>query len=137
VGTQQRRIRFALLAWSRSRRAGPKLEGTSQGRFHFGVRPSNNGVSLGSVLANWAGLVALWALPYLTLLEFLRVDAAQSHALQWLLLAIGSAGLGSLLYIAAKQARDPAWRAKHGSLRDRRPVAGRHGQAAPNHVQRS
>lgn len=131
MGTQQSRIRFASLAWSRSRHAGPKLEAASRRRSRFSVTPSNKGVSLGSVLANWAGLVALWALPYLTLLEFLRVDAAQSHALQWLLLAIGSAGLGGLLYLAAKQARDPAWRAKHGLLRDRHPAAPHHGQAAP------
>jgi hypothetical protein len=130
VGTQQRKIPFASLAWRRSVHAGPKPGLTSHRRLRSGVTPSDQKVSLGSVLANWAGLVALWALPYLTLLEFLRVDAAQSHALQWLLLAIGSAGLGSLLYIAAKQARDPAWRAKHGLLLRRHPDAPQRGRPA-------
>ena len=40
---------------------------------------SNAPVSLVSVLLNWAGLVALWALPYLTLLDHLRLDAARSE----------------------------------------------------------
>lgn len=130
MGPQQRRIPFASPAWRRSIHAGPKLGLTSRTRVRFGAARPDKGVSLGSVLANWAGLVALWALPYLTLLEFLRIDAAQSHALQWLLLAIGAAGLGSLLYIAAKQARDPAWRAKHGLLLRRHPDAPQRGQPA-------
>ena len=45
-------------------------------------------VSLNSVAENWAAAVALWALPYLTLLGFLRPEAAQSEVLQWSLLLI-------------------------------------------------
>jgi len=71
-------------------------------------------VSLSSVLFNWAGLVALWALPYLTLLEHLRIDAARSETLQWSLLIIGALGLASLLYTSWRQTLDPAWRARHG-----------------------
>jgi hypothetical protein len=69
---------------------------------------------LSSVLFNWAGLVALWALPYLTLLEHLRIDAARSETLQWSLLIIGALGLASLLYTSWRQTLDPAWRARHG-----------------------
>ena len=69
---------------------------------------------LGSVLSNWAALVALWALPYLALLEFLRIDTARSPLLQWSLVAVGALGLGSILLAARKLTRDPAWRAEHG-----------------------
>lgn len=78
----------------------------------FSSTPSS--ISLGSVLSNWAALVALWALPYLTLLNYLHIDAAQSEALQWLLVAIGASGVASILFTAWRQTRDPAWRAKHG-----------------------
>ena len=71
-------------------------------------------VSLRSVLSNWAALVALWALPYLTLLDHLRPDAARSEILQWSLLVVGALGLVSLLYSAWKETLDPAWRARHG-----------------------
>jgi len=71
-------------------------------------------LSLSSLLFNWAGLVALWALPYLTLLEHLRPDAARSEILQWSLLVVGALGLVSLLYSAWKETIDPEWRAKHG-----------------------
>jgi hypothetical protein len=72
------------------------------------------GVSLSSILFNWAGLVALWALPYLTLLDHLQPDAARSEILQWSLLGVGALGLISLLYSAWRETLDPAWRAKHG-----------------------
>lgn len=80
------------------------------------VRPANVGhtLSLRSVLCNWAALVALWALPYLTLLDHLRPDAARNEILQWSLLAVGALGLVSLLYSAWKETLDPAWRARHG-----------------------
>jgi hypothetical protein len=71
-------------------------------------------VSLSSILFNWAGLVALWALPYLTLLDYLRPEAARSEILQWSLLGVGALGLVSLLYSAWRETLDPAWRAKHG-----------------------
>jgi hypothetical protein len=77
-------------------------------------------VSPGAVLSTWAALVALWALPYLTLLDYLRFDLAQSEALQWLLAAIGGSGVASVLFTAWRQTRDPAWRASHGF-----PVRGR------------
>jgi len=89
-----------------------------------GVRRPNVGltVSLRSVLCNWAALVALWALPYLTLLDHLRPDAARSEILQWSLLVVGALGLVSLLYSAWKETLDPAWRARHGfPPRKRRP----------------
>jgi hypothetical protein len=79
-----------------------------------------------SVLAIWAALVALWALPYLTLLDHLRVDAARSQALQWSLVVIGALGIGSVLYLAWKQTLDPAWRARHGLPLRRRAPDGEH-----------
>ena len=96
------------------------------------VRPRHSGrveplrklprVSLRSVLFNWAGLVALWALPYLTLLDHLRPEAARSEILQWSLLVVGTLGLISLLYSAWRETLDPTWRAKHGfPPRKRRP----------------
>ena len=75
---------------------------------------SNARVSVSSVLVNWAGLVALWALPYLTLLDHLRVDAARSEILQWSLLIVGVLGLVSILYTAWRETLDPAWRERHG-----------------------
>jgi hypothetical protein len=78
-------------------------------------------ITVRSVLVNWAGLVALWALPYLTLLDHLRVDAARSEILQWSLLIVGALGLVSILYTAWRETLDPAWRARHGlALRKRR-----------------
>jgi hypothetical protein len=74
---------------------------------------SNARVSVSSVSVNWAGLVALWALPYLTLLDHLRVDAARSEILQWSLLIVGVLGLVSILYTAWRETLDPAWRARH------------------------
>jgi hypothetical protein len=87
-------------------------------------------VSLSSVLFNWAGLVALWALPYLTLLDHLRLDAAHSETLQWSLLVIGALGLISLLYTAWTQTLDPEWRAKHGLTLRKRPGRPRSENAA-------
>lgn len=81
---------------------------------------ANTRVSSGAVLSTWAALVALWALPYLTLLDYLHIDMAQSEALQWLLVAIGASGVASVLFTAWRQTRDPAWRASHGL-----PVRGR------------
>lgn len=78
------------------------------------ARGSHAGVSLGCVLSNWAALVALWALPYLTLLDHLRPDAARSEVLQWSLVVVGALGVGRLLYLAWRQTLDPAWRARHG-----------------------
>jgi len=85
---------------------------------------------LGAVLANWAALVALWALPYLTLLEFLRIDVARSPWLQWSLLAVGVLGLCYLLATAWRETRDPVWRARHGLAERRRPRAAEPGHAA-------
>jgi hypothetical protein len=78
-------------------------------------------VSLGCVLTNWGALVALWALPYLSLLDHLRPGAAHSETLQWSLLGIGVLGIASLLATAWRDTRDPAWRAKHGLLNRARP----------------
>lgn len=86
---------------------------------HARRRPAR--VSLGCVLTNWGALVALWALPYLTLLDHLRPDAARSETLQWSLLGIGVLGIASLLGTAWRDTRDPAWRAKHGLLNRARP----------------
>lgn len=71
-------------------------------------------LSAGSVLVNWAALVALWALPYLTLLDRLHIDVARSEILQWSLLVVGTLGLVSVLYAAWSKALDPAWRRRHG-----------------------
>jgi hypothetical protein len=90
-----------------------KVRAMQSGRHSiFSSVPS--GISPGSVLSNWAALVALWALPYLTLLNYLHIDAAQSEALQWLLVAIGASGVASILFTAWRRTRDPSWRAKHG-----------------------
>jgi len=71
-------------------------------------------LSAGSILVNWAALVALWALPYLTLLDRLHIDVARSEILQWSLLVVGTLGLVSVLYAAWSKALDPAWRRRHG-----------------------
>ncbi|HXZ21675.1 MAG TPA: hypothetical protein VEH78_02795 [Pseudolabrys sp.] len=78
-------------------------------------------VSLSSVLFNWAGLVALWALPYLSLLDHFRLDVAHSEVLQWSLLFIGALGLVSLICTAWKDTLDPEWRARHGLTLCKRP----------------
>ena len=71
-------------------------------------------VSPGALLSTWAALVALWALPYLTLLDYLRLDVAQSETLQWSLVVIGALGVISVLYTAWRDTLDPRWRASHG-----------------------
>jgi hypothetical protein len=71
-------------------------------------------VSLKSVLTNWAAVMALWALPYLAVLDHLHLDAARLEVLQWSLFAIGALGVGSVLYMAWKDTLDPSWRAEHG-----------------------
>ena len=83
-------------------------------------------VSLNSVAENWAAAVALWALPYLTLLGYLRPEAARSEVLQWSLLMVGVMGFASALCAAWKDTMDPAWRASHGlppRARSRAPTA--------------
>jgi hypothetical protein len=87
-------------------------------------------ISISSVLVNWAGLVALWALPYLTLLEHLRIDAARSEILQWSLLVVGELGLVSILYTAWRETLDPAWRARHGLALRKRPDRAHTGNVA-------
>ena len=84
-----------------------------RGTARLAARPSAR-VSVGSVLVNWAALVALWALPYLTLIDHLHLDAARSEALQWSLLIIGALGLVSVLHATLRETFDPAWRARHG-----------------------
>jgi hypothetical protein len=71
-------------------------------------------VSLNSVAENWAVAVALWAVPYLTLLGYLRPEAAQSEILQWSLLLVGILGCACVISAAWKDTTDPAWRASHG-----------------------
>jgi hypothetical protein len=82
--------------------------------FHGRAGRSNMPVSLNSVLSTWAALMALWTLPYLTLLDRLRLDSARSEVLQWSLLFIGIFGVGSVLYIAWQDTLDRRWRAAHG-----------------------
>ena len=85
------------------------------------ARGADSSVSLGNVLANWAALVALWALPYLTLLDHLHLEAAHSQALQWSLAVVGALGVGRILCVAWRQTRDPVWRARHGLAPRGRP----------------
>lgn len=82
------------------------------------------------MLANWAALVALWALPYLTLLDFLRIDVARSPWLQWALLAVGVLGLCYLFTTAWRETRDPVWRDRHGLVERNRSAASEPGHAA-------
>jgi hypothetical protein len=83
-------------------------------KWQSGTGGSHELVPISTVLVNWAALVALWALPHLTLLDHFRLEMAQSEALQWLLVAIGASGVASILFTAWRQTRDPAWRASHG-----------------------
>ena len=64
--------------------------------------------------SNWAALVALWALPYLTLRHHLGVGTTE--ALQWSLVAISVFGTVRVFYVAWQVSRDRAWRASHGLL---------------------
>jgi hypothetical protein len=70
--------------------------------------------SLKSTLKTWAAIVALWAPVYFVLVEaFGLTSMPRSELLQWALVFIGVSGLGSILYAAWKDTRDPAWRAAH------------------------
>ena len=81
---------------------------SSSGRLHIPV-------SMQSALAALGALVALWAPAYLGILDYLGGGPiARSEALEWSLLAVGIAGLASVLYLAWKDTRDPVWRAAHG-----------------------
>jgi hypothetical protein len=72
-------------------------------------------VSLKTVLASWAALVALWAPAYLAVLDHAGfASAAHSQPLQWSLVAIGAAGLAGIVTACWRDTRDPAWRAAHG-----------------------
>jgi hypothetical protein len=71
-------------------------------------------VPANSVLSNWAALMALWAVPYLALLHHLRLDSANSEALQWALLVVGVLGIGGVLHAAWKDTQNPRWRVAHG-----------------------
>jgi hypothetical protein len=84
-------------------------------------------ISPKTALASIAAVVALWAPAYLTLLDHAGLDsAAESEALQWALFAVGAAGLATILYVAWRDTRDPAWRAAHPQLRPA-PRGARHG----------
>ena len=74
-------------------------------------------VSVKTLLASVAAVVALWAPAYLAWLDHAGFDAAaESELLQWALLAVGVAGLATVLYVAWRDTRDPAWRAAHPQL---------------------
>ena len=67
------------------------------------------------VLAALAALVALWAPVYLALVDYFDDGMlARPEVLEWSLFVIGAAGLGSVVYLAWRDIRDPAWRAAHG-----------------------
>lgn len=70
---------------------------------------------LNAVLFNWAGAIALWALPYLSLRH--RVGIETALALQWLLVAIAVFATVGVFYLAWQTSGDRAWRASHGLLR--------------------
>ena len=72
------------------------------------------------VLANWAAAMALWAVPYLTLLHHFQLEA--SEAMQWSLVLVSVAGSASVFLIAWRESRDARWRAAHGLLA--RPKSG-------------
>ncbi len=66
------------------------------------------------ILAALAALVALWAPVYLALVDYFGDGMlARPEALEWSLFVIGAAGLGSVVYLAWRDTRDPAWRAAH------------------------
>ena len=80
----------------------------SAGRWHVPV-------SIISILAGLGAVVAFWAPAYLKILDHLGGGfSAQSDALGWSLLVVGAFGLGSVVYLAWQDTRDPAWRAAHG-----------------------
>ena len=82
--------------------------GRSAGRLHIPV-------SIISILAAFGAVVAFWAPAYLAILDHLGGGlVANSEALGWSLFAVGAFGLGSVVYLAWQDTRDPAWRAAHG-----------------------
>ena len=103
-----------------------KPPGTPPGQHSFAPsiggyrRPAgkpNVSVSLQDLLTNWGAVIALWAPVYLALLDhYGGVFSVRSEALEWALVAVGVFGLGSVLYIAWHDTRDPQWRASHGLL---------------------
>jgi hypothetical protein len=67
-----------------------------------------------TTLKTWAAIVALWAPVYLALIEGFGLSSMpRSELFQWALVFIGVSGLGSVLYTAWKDTRDPEWRAAH------------------------
>jgi hypothetical protein len=71
--------------------------------------------SLKSALMSSAMIVALWAPAVLRVVESFGLESMpRSELLQWGLVAAGVSGLGSFLFTAWKDTRDPAWRAAHG-----------------------
>jgi glucan phosphoethanolaminetransferase (alkaline phosphatase superfamily) len=92
----------------------------SRGRFH-------NAVSILSVVATLAALVALWAPAYLGIADNLGGSlSARSETLAWLLLAVGLFGWGSVFYLAWLDTHDPEWRAAHGLPRRTQSKPARH-----------
>jgi hypothetical protein len=92
----------------------------STGRLHIPV-------SIITILAGLGAVVAYWAPAYLRILDALGGGfSARSDALAWSLLAVGAAGLASVLYLAWQDTRDPAWRAAHGLPRRTRSNSARH-----------
>jgi hypothetical protein len=80
----------------------------STGRLHIPV-------SIISVLACVGAVVAFWAPAYLGILDYFGGGlVARSEALGWSLVAVGAFGLGSVVYLAWRDTRDPVWRAAHG-----------------------
>jgi hypothetical protein len=82
--------------------------------------------SLKSALKNWAAIIALWAPVYFALVDgFGLASMPRSELFQWGLVAVGISGLGSIVYSAWKDTRDPAWRAAHRlPPLDAAPIAG-------------
>ena len=79
-----------------------------------GIRQSAGRLQI-PILAALGALVAFWAPAYLALLDYFgESQSARSEALGWSLFAVGAAGLGTVLYIAWRDTRDPAWREGHG-----------------------
>ena len=71
-------------------------------------------VSTISALAAFGAFVALWAPAYLSLLDNFGGElAARSDMFEWLLVMIAAYGLGSVLYLAWQDTKDPTWRADH------------------------
>jgi hypothetical protein len=70
--------------------------------------------SLKSALKSSAMIVALWAPAYFVLVDGFGLESMpRSGLFQWALVAIGVYGLGSIVFTAWKDTRDPAWRATH------------------------